>query len=160
MTNQKTILITGTSSGFGFLAAQQLAEKGHVVYASMRGVNLKNKDAAKELSNHHDNINIIELDVTDDKSVQAAVDCVISEQGKIDVLINNAGVMNIGLTEGFSIEQLQGQMDVNYFGVARMFKSVLPHMREAKDGLVITVTSIAGRLPFPAGKTKVSDDTM
>ena len=150
MTDSKVILITGTSTGFGRLAAVKLAELGHRVYASMRGVHGKNAQAAEDLKQTHQNIRVLDIDVTRDETIATAVDQLIREQGRIDVLINNAGIMNIGLTEPFTIEQIHQQMDVNYFGVARMFKAVLPHMRERKQGLIVTVTSIAGRFIFPA----------
>lgn len=150
MKESKVILITGSSSGFGLMAARQYADRGDIVYATMRNVDGKNAEVATELSRHRDRIKVLDLDVTDEASVQSAVKAIIEERGRIDVLINNAGVMNVGLTEGFTIDQLKSQMDVNYFGVARMFKAVVPHMRKAQNGLVITVTSIAGRLGFPA----------
>jgi len=149
MTNSKVILITGTSTGFGNLAARKLAELGHRVYASMRGVKGKNADAAKALQQANENLSVLEIDVTDSQTIDRAVAEVIEAQGRIDVLINNAGVMNLGLTEAFTHEQLHTQMDVNYFGVARMFKAVLPHMRQRRDGLIVTVSSVAGRLVFP-----------
>lgn len=149
MTNSKVILITGTSTGFGRLAALKLAGLGHRVYATMRGVQGRNAEAAQSLSQANPGMRVLEIDVTDPETIERAVAQVIDTEGKIDVLINNAGIMNIGLTEAFSHDQLHRQMDVNYFGVARMFKAVLPHMRERREGLIITVTSVAARLIFP-----------
>jgi len=150
MTEPKTILITGTSSGFGHMAAQQLAEKGNKVYATMRNVNGKNAEQAKALSEFSSNITVLDLDVTQQESVDQAIVTILQQSDKIDVLINNAGIMAVGLTEAFTIEQLQSQMDVNYFGAARMFRAVLPNMRKNKSGLIITITSVAGRLIFPS----------
>jgi len=150
MTEPKTILITGTSSGFGHMAAQQLAEKGNKVYATMRNVNGKNAEQAKALTEFSSNITVLDLDVTQQESVDQAIVTILQQSDKIDVLINNAGIMAVGLTEAFTIEQLQSQMDVNYFGAARMFRAVLPNMRKNKSGLIITITSVAGRLIFPS----------
>ncbi len=153
MSEQKIILITGTSSGFGFMAAQQLAEKGHIVYASMRGVESKNKKAANALENASNNIHVVELDVSSDDQIKNVVAKIIDEQGHIDVAINNAGVMNVGITEGYTDVQHYTQMEANYFGPMRLFRAALPHMRAAESGLILTVTSLAGRLIFPAFTT-------
>lgn len=150
MQKQKIVLITGTSSGIGRITSQTLASEGHIVYATMRNTDSKNSEAARSLGDFHQNLHVLELDVTNEKSIQNAISHIIEAHGRIDVLINNAGVMNIGLTEAFTIDELQKQMDVNYFGVARMFKAVLPSMRQRNDGLIITLTSLAGRLTFPA----------
>ena len=150
MTDQKVILITGTSTGIGRIAAEKFAELGHRVYASMRGAQDKNAEAAKALALTSPQISVVDIDVTKEETVAEGVARIVAEAGRIDVLINNAGIMNIGLTEPFSMGQLHQQMDVNYFGVARMFKAVLPHMRRRRHGLVVTITSLAGRLVFPA----------
>lgn len=147
---KKVVLITGTSSGFGYLAAKTLAEKGYRVYASMRQIEGKNAKSAGELSSASENIHVVDLDVTNQASVDGAIATLLAAEHRLDVLINNAGTLHAGVTEAFSIDQLQKQMDVNYFGVARMFKAVLPQMRKQQSGLIITVTSIAGRLVFPS----------
>jgi NAD(P)-dependent dehydrogenase (short-subunit alcohol dehydrogenase family) len=153
MSEQKIILITGTSSGFGFMASQQLAEKGHIIYASMRGIDEKNKKAAAALAESYKNIHIVEMDISNKDQVDGVVDQIISEQGRIDVAINNAGVMNVGVAEAYTAEQHYTQMEANYFGPVRIFRAVLPHMRAIKSGLILTVTSLAGRLVFPAFTT-------
>lgn len=150
MENQQVVLITGTSTGIGYLATQKLAGLGFKVYASMRGIDGKNAKFARELSEFSENISVVELDVTSQDDVDSVVSFILDKEGKIDVLVNNAGVMNIGLTEAFTVAQLQAQMDVNYFGVARLFRAVLPAMRARKQGLVVTISSLAGRLIFPA----------
>lgn len=149
-TVSKVVLITGCSTGLGRISAEKCAQQGYKVYASMRDINGKNKQNAESLSSVSDNISIVEIDVSSEQSIQAAIGQILNEQERIDVLINNAGTMNVGLTEAFTIDQLQAQMDINYFGVARMFRAVLPGMRAHKSGLVITITSLAGRLIFPA----------
>ncbi|MEM9648356.1 MAG: SDR family oxidoreductase [Bacteroidota bacterium] len=149
----KNILITGSSSGFGYLTAVSAARAGHKVWATMRNVNGKNAEKKKELeqlaSNESLQLQVLELDVTHSASIDKAVETIIAEDGTIDVLVNNAGVMFVGITEAYSLEQVQKQFDVNFFGIARMVKAVTPHMRKAGDGLIINTTSLAGRLAFP-----------
>ena len=149
----KNILITGTSSGFGNGAAKALAEKGHTVFATMRGVSGKNEEKAVELrkwaEDNGKTVHVVELDVTDQTSVDKAVAQVAEQAGKIDVLINNAGVGTWGIQEAFEVEQVQRMFDVNVFGVLRVNRAVLPHMRKAGDGHVIYVSSGLGRIMFP-----------
>ncbi|MEL6183306.1 MAG: SDR family oxidoreductase [Myxococcota bacterium] len=146
--NKKVIVITGTSTGIGYLAALGFAEKGSRVFATMRDPQGKNRSRATSLEQA--GVEVLPLDVTKQAEVDSAVSTVMKKTGRLDVVINNAGIMNIGLTEGFTIDQLQAQMEVNYLGVARMFRAVLPHMRSRQQGLVVTVSSLAGRLIFPA----------
>jgi len=158
MTNQnlsdrKVILITGSSNGFGRLTVETLARQGHTVYASMRGVHDKNAAARTELqqlARKEDlDLHVVEMDVTENNSVLAAVDQVIENSGRIDVLVNNAGVMNIGITETFTLEQVQRQFDVNLYASVRTNRAVLPHMRKQGEGLLIQISSVVGRLVIP-----------
>ncbi|MEH0155120.1 SDR family oxidoreductase [Limibacter armeniacum] len=148
MSNSKVILITGTSSGFGNLMAKTLAAKGHHVYATMRNTEGKNFDAANQMRDLQ-NIEVIDLDVSKDKSVKKAVKAIIKEKGRIDVLVNNAGGGGIGLTESYSIEDVKHQFEVNVFGVFRVTKAVLPQMREQKEGLIVNISSLLGRFTAP-----------
>ncbi len=145
----KKILITGCSTGFGYNTAKYLAEKGHYVYATMRNIESKNFKAATELRNFSNannyNLKVIELDVTSDESVHIA----ISKIPEVDVLINNAGRGFGGPIEAFSSEQCLAQLDLNIVGTLRVAKAVLPIMRAQKSGLIIQVSSIAGRGAFP-----------
>ncbi|RYJ38177.1 Short-chain dehydrogenase/reductase SDR [Flavobacterium anhuiense] len=145
----KTIFITGTSTGFGKLTAVTLANAGHSVIAGMRNTNDKNTAAAKELQ-AIENIEVVDIDVTDDASVRNAVEKVIIKYGKIDVLINNAAVSGFGLLEGYSVDQVRKMFDVNVYSVLRMYQAVLPSMRKEKNGLVINITTGASghTLPF------------
>jgi NAD(P)-dependent dehydrogenase (short-subunit alcohol dehydrogenase family) len=147
------ILITGASTGLGRLAAQTLARAGHTVYASMRDLKTRNAGAAKELqqlaNDEHLSLHSLEMDVCNADSVQRAVDEVLREAHRLDVVINNAGFMSIGLTEGFTEEQVRHQMDVNFMGTFRVSRAVLPHLRAQGSGLLIHVTSIVGRVLFP-----------
>ena len=149
----KTILITGASSGFGRDTALTLAREGHKVYASMRESTGRNRDKAESLASEAAKeklpLKIIELDVTSTDSVNRAVASVAAEAGRIDVLVNNAGYATAGVSEGFTDEQITKQFDVNVVGIQRMMRAVLPHMRKQKDGLVINISSIVGRVTFP-----------
>lgn len=143
----KTILITGASSGFGRDTAETLRRAGHTVYASMRGVQGKNREAAEALRKL--GIKTVELDVSDDASVEAGVENVLAEAGKIDVLVNNAGIASAGVTEAFTTEQAKAIFDTNVIGLLRVTRAVLPSMRRQHDGLIINLGSILGRVTFP-----------
>jgi NAD(P)-dependent dehydrogenase (short-subunit alcohol dehydrogenase family) len=143
----KTILITGASSGFGRDTAETLHRAGHTVYASMRGVQGKNREAAEALRRL--GIKSVELDVSDDASVEAGVTRVLAEAGEIDVLVNNAGIASAGVTEAFTADQAKAIFDTNVIGLLRVTRAVLPAMRQRHDGLIINIGSILGRVTFP-----------
>jgi NAD(P)-dependent dehydrogenase (short-subunit alcohol dehydrogenase family) len=143
------ILITGCSSGFGLDAARHLARQGHHVHATMRNVNSKNQSVAGDLRAFADiegvSLTVHDMDVTSDASVEAAV----AEMPIVDVLINNAGLGYGGPVESFTSEQVLQQLDLNIVGTFRVAKAVLPGMRKRKSGLIIQVSSTAGRAAFP-----------
>ena len=145
----KKILITGCSSGFGLDAAKTLAKKGHEVFATMRDVDGRNAPKAQELRDFAAaegvSISVLEMDVTSDASVQGAVDGI----GTVDVLINNAGLGYGGPVESFEGDEILAQLDLNVVGTARASNAVLPGMRAQGDGLIIQVSSTAGRAGFP-----------
>jgi NADP-dependent 3-hydroxy acid dehydrogenase YdfG len=145
----KTISITGTSTGFGKLTTITLAKEGYTVIAGMRDVNGKNEAVAKALSALA-NVEVVEIDVTDDNSVNNAFEFALAKYGKIDVLVNNAGLAGFGLVEAFSVEQIKHFFEVNFYGVIRTYQAVLPAMRKAESGLIINLTSGASghSLPF------------
>jgi NAD(P)-dependent dehydrogenase (short-subunit alcohol dehydrogenase family) len=143
----KTILITGASSGFGRDTAETLHRAGHTVYASMRGVQGKNRESAEALRSL--GLETVELDVSDDASVEAGVKNVLAQAGKIDVLVNNAGIASAGVTEAFTTEQAKAIFDTNVIGLLRVTRAVLPSMRRQHDGLIINIGSILGRVTFP-----------
>ena len=138
----KVILITGASSGIGLSAARMLAQKGHKVYGAARRVELI--DELRPLG-----VVPLKLDLTDAESVQAAVDAVLSSEGRVDVLVNNAGYGSLGPVETVSMEEARRQMEVNLFGLATLVKQVLPHMREQGSGRIINVSSVAGKIVMP-----------
>ena len=143
----KTILITGASTGFGRDTAETLARAGHKVFASMRDPEAKNRAHAEAL--RAQNIEVVELDVTDSQSVDRAVAAVIAKAGRIDVLINNAGVAAAGVSEAFTPEQASALFDVNVIGLLRVTRAVLPDLRRHNDGLIINISTVLGRVTFP-----------
>ncbi|RFZ84285.1 SDR family oxidoreductase [Mucilaginibacter terrenus] len=145
----KTIFITGTSTGFGKLTATTLAQAGHSVIAGMRNINGKNQSVAAEL-NPLPNIEVVEIDVTSDDSVNAAFEKTLAKYGHIDVLVNNAALSGFGLVEAYSLDKVREMFEVNFYGVLRTYQAVLPSMRKAKNGLIINITSGASghTLPF------------
>jgi len=153
MSQTKVTLITGCSSGFGFMAAKDLAKRGHIVYASMREARGKNAKAAGELQafGHSEalQLHVLELDVTSDESVASAAKQVVDGQGRIDVVVNNAGVMPVGVTEAFTVDQFRDNLEVNLLGVFRIAREVLPHMRKAGEGLLVNVSTVIGRVAIP-----------
>jgi short-subunit dehydrogenase len=159
----KTILITGTSSGFGKLTTITLANEGNSVIAGMRDIKGKNAAAAEEL-NAIANVEVVELDVTDDKSVTTAVEYTLKKYGVIDVLVNNAGVAGFGLFEATEVDTIKRMFDVNLFGLVRTYQAVLPSMRKNRSGLVINISSGLGILssPFlvPYAATKFAVEAM
>ena len=143
----KTILITGASTGFGRDTAETLARAGHNVFASMRDPEVKNRAHANALRGQ--GIEVVELDVTNTQSVDQAVAAVVAKAGRIDVLINNAGVASAGVSEAFTDEQVTALFDVNVIGLHRVTRAVLPTLRRQKDGLIINIGTILGRVTFP-----------
>jgi len=151
-TNQ-VVLVTGTSSGFGRLIAETLARKNYQVFATMRDVNGRNSTAARELreiaARESLSLQTLELDVTKDFSVESAVSKTVLQCGRIDVLVNNAGYGIMDLAESVPLAQAQRQFDVNFFGVLRMNRTVLPAMKRQGSGLLLHVSSGGGRLAIP-----------
>ena len=143
----KTILITGTSTGFGRDTAETLAKAGHRVFASLRDVAGRNRVHAEAL--RAQKIEVVELDVTNDASIDQAVSSVLKQAGRIDVLINNAGIGSLGVSEAYTTEQLQALFDVNVFGVQRTLRAVLPTLRKQGEGLVVNLGSVLGRVTLP-----------
>ena len=149
-----TVLITGASTGFGRDTAERLARRGHRVFATMRdmsGRNAGHRDAIERLARDEKlQLRVLELDVTSESSVQGAIDAALDDAGQLDVVINNAGYAGLGVTEGYTPEQYQQMFDVNVFGVVRVNRAVLPSMRKQRSGLLIHMSSGAGRVAVPA----------
>ncbi len=144
MQNKKVILITGASSGMGHHAALELIREGHIVYGAARRAD-KMQDLV-QAGGH-----AVAMDVTDEAQIVSAVKRMLDEQGRIDVLINNAGYGLYGALEDVPMADARRQFDVNLFGLARLTKEVLPHMRGQGSGRIINMSSMGGRIYFPLG---------
>ena len=141
-------LITGSSSGIGLATAIMLARNGINTYASMR--NLKKSKTITELaSNEGLALQVIQLDVNDDRSVKSAVSKIVTESERIDILINNAGFGLFGSVEDISMEEMKAQFETNFFGVIRLMQLVIPIMRRQKSGRIVNITSVGGRISLP-----------
>jgi len=153
MTDSKSVFITGSSAGFGRDVALALARRGHTVFATMRGVEGKNAGIAADFRRRAEdggwNLHVLDVDITDEASIEAAVERAIEVAGGLDVVINNAGVGTLGLLESFPVEQLQELFDVNVFGAMRVNRAVLPHVRAKGHGHIIYISSGFGRIAVP-----------
>src|ERR1700730_15659361 len=150
---EQTILVTGSTSGFGRLTVETLARQGYRVFAGMRAAAGKNAPAAEELRALAQReglaLQIAEIDVTDDASVERAIAAIIETTGRLDVVVNNAGVSYSGPLEAFTLEQVHQQFETNVFSVLRVNRAVLPQMRKQGSGLLLQIGSIVGRLGLP-----------
>ena len=146
---QKVAIITGSSSGIGYATSLMLARNGFYTYASARNISkstsLQSTADAERLP-----LKLIRLDVTDDSSVKAAVEKIVSEKGRIDVLVNNAGYGLFGAFEDLSVDEIKAQFETNFFGVIRVTQHVLPIMMHGIcSGIIVNVSSVNGHVPFP-----------
>ena len=148
MAKNKVILVTGGSSGIGYEAARQLATMGHKVYAAARRTELMEPL-------RQDGVTPLNLDVTDTASIQACINHILDKEGRIDVLVNNAGYGYFGAIECVSDTEARRQMDVNVFGLAAMCRMVLPTMRKQHSGRIVNIASIAGRAVFSLIQTRL-----
>lgn len=150
---KKSIVVTGSSTGFGKLTVQTLAKDGHQVFATMRGVAGKNKAFADELTrwgkDHQLSVEVVELDVTSDESVINAAAHINAKVGAVDVVVNNAGIYGGGLDESYSVQDYKNIFEVNVFGVLRVVRAFLPAMRAKGTGLFVQVSSVMGRIVIP-----------
>ncbi|HEY9002427.1 MAG TPA: oxidoreductase [Mucilaginibacter sp.] len=141
---KKVILITGASAGMGKEFAKELLKDGHTVYGAARRVD-KMSDIEKL------GVKVLSMDVTDESSMVKGVNTIIKEQGRIDVLINNAGFGSYGAIENVSINDARYQLEVNVLGAARLIQLVLPHMRKQHYGRILNISSIGGKITTPLG---------
>jgi NAD(P)-dependent dehydrogenase (short-subunit alcohol dehydrogenase family) len=165
----KTIIVTGASSGFGAMTARALADAGHTVYAGIRGTTGHNQQAVADAADYarakHVQLRTVELDVSDQDSVNAGIADVLTRSGRLDVVVHNAGHMVLGPLESFTPEQLIEIYDVNAVSTQRISRAVLPHMREQRDGLVVWVGSTStrgGTPPYlgPYFAAKAAEDSL
>ncbi|MFJ9574815.1 oxidoreductase [Streptomyces sp. NPDC101191] len=144
MTTTKTALVTGASSGIGEATALKLIGLGYTVYGAARRTDRLRKLAER-------GVRPLAMDVTDDDSMRSGVDRIVSETGRIDVLVNNAGYGSYGALEDVSQDEARRQFDVNVFGAVRLTQLVLPHMRARRSGTVVNITSMGGKIYTPLG---------
>lgn len=142
--SKSVALVTGASSGIGKATALRLAALGFTVYAAARRV-----ERMSDMADH--GIHVESLDVTDDGSMVKVVDKIVSEHGRIDILVNNAGYGSYGAVEDVPIAEARRQFDVNVFGLARLTQLVLPHMRAQRDGYIVNISSMGGKIWEPLG---------
>lgn len=148
MTN-KTAVVTGSSSGFGFLTALELAKEGYTVLATMRNLTKGEALLKRAEENALQGLIILqELDVTSNVSINRLKD-VLAEMGRVDVLVNNAGFAGAGFIEEIPVSEYKAQFDTNVFGMISVTQAVLPLMRKQKSGTIINMSSISGRMGFP-----------
>jgi NAD(P)-dependent dehydrogenase (short-subunit alcohol dehydrogenase family) len=154
--NKKAVaVVTGSSSGIGYETSLLLAKNGFFTYATMRNPDNSNKiDNLKQSEKL--SLEVLKLDVTDDKSVKEAIAKIANEQGTIDVLVNNAGYALVGPLEELSIQEFKEQFETNVFGVIRVIKEILPIMRKQRHGIIVNISSVAGRTGFPLTSAYVS----
>jgi NAD(P)-dependent dehydrogenase (short-subunit alcohol dehydrogenase family) len=155
MNDHKVIIVTGSSSGIGLESALLLARNGYITYATMRS---PEKDTSIKTAVQKEGlpIRVVQLDVTDDNSVKNAVDHIISESGRIDVLVNNAGYSLGGALEVLSMEEIKSQYETNLFGLIRVIQAVLPTMRKQRSGRILNISSGTGIFGFPGISAYVS----
>ena len=148
-------LITGCSSGIGYETALMLARNGFHTFATMR--NTKKSDSLEEIiKKERLDLNIRELDVNDDTSIENTINCIKGEANRIDVLINNAGYGLVGFFEDLTLDEIRNQFETNFFGVLNITKKIIPIMRLQKSGTIINVSSGAGQVGFPGISAYVS----
>jgi len=152
---KQVAIITGCSSGIGYETSILLAKNGFKTYATMRNPAKGNK--LKEIAeNENLDLNVIKLDVTDDYSIKNAINEIIQETNRIDVLVNNAGNNIAGSIEDLSIEEFKEQFETNLFGLIRVTKEILPIMRKQRMGMIVNVSSIIGKMAIPLNSAYVS----
>ena len=155
--NQQALVavVTGSSSGIGLATSIALARNGYLTYATMR--NLAKRDSIQSIAEkQHLPIRTVQLDVTDENSVKNAIQSILSEAGRIDVLVNNAGYGLTGAFEDIEIDEIKALYETNLFGVIRVTQAVLPTMRKQRSGRIINISSGAGRIGYPGGSAYVS----
>ena len=152
---EKVAIVTGTSSGIGFETSLALAREGYFTYATMRDTTKSNK--IKEIAQKENlKINVLELDVDDEKSVKSAIAQILDQKQRIDVLVNNAGWGLWGCVEDVSVDEFKEQFETNFFSIIRLIQEVAPTMRKQGSGTIVNVSSVVGRIGFPASPAYIS----
>ncbi len=148
-------VVTGSSGGIGLATALALARNGYLTYATMR--NIAKRDSIQSVAEkQHLPVRTVQLDVTDENSVKNAIQSILSESGRIDLLVNNAGYGLTGAFEDIGMDEIKSLYETNVFGVIRVTQAVLPTMRKQGSGRIINISSGAGRIGYPGGSAYVS----
>jgi len=152
---QKVALVTGSSSGIGYETSLALARDGYHTFASMRDTSKGEK--LKEIAKKENlSIEVIELDVDKEESILSAIKKIVMDSGRIDVLVNNAGYGQFGCTEDVSIEDFRKQFETNFFSIIRIIQEVAPIMRKQNSGIIVNISSVAGRMGLPGSPAYIS----
>ena len=152
---EKIAVVTGTSSGIGFETALALARDGYYTYATMR--NTAKGDKLKELSSKESlKIDVLELDVDNENSAKTAIKHILDQKQRIDVLVNNAGWALWGCVEDVSVDEFKTQFETNFFSIIRLIQEVGPTMRNQGSGTIVNISSVVGRIGFPASPAYIS----
>ena len=152
---EKVAVITGTSSGIGFETALALAREGYHTYATMRDIT--KSDKIKEIEKKESlKIDVLELDVDNEDSAKTAIQQILDQKQRIDVLVNNAGWGLWGCVEDVSVDEFKAQFETNFFSIIRLIQEVTPTMRKQGSGTIVNVSSVAGRIGFPASPAYIS----
>ena len=152
---EKVALVTGSSSGIGFETALALARENYFTYASMRNTSKSGK--IQEITKKENlNLIVIELDIDKEDSIKSAVKKIQEQKGRIDVLVNNAGYGLFGCIEDITMDELKAQFQTNFFGVVSLIQEIAPIMRKQGSGIIVNVSSVAGRIGFPGTPAYIS----
>ena len=151
----KIALVTGCSSGIGLETSLALGREGFYTFATMRDLN-KNHEIKQSIEKENLPIEIIEMDVDDDQSVNSAVKNILAKKEKIDILVNNAGYGMWGTVENVSIQEFKEQFETNFFAIIRMIQKIAPIMRKQNNGHIVNISSVAGRIGFPVSPAYIS----
>src|SRR5579872_2222243 len=142
---EKVAIVTGSSSGIGFETALALAREGYYTYATMRNTR-KGSNILDIAKKENLKIEVLELDVDREDTIKSSITKIIHDKKRIDVLVNNAGYFLVGCLEDLSVDDVKAQFETNFFGVIRTIQEVLPTMRSQKSGIIVNISSVAGRI--------------
>ena len=149
-TEGEVAVVTGSSSGIGFETSLALARNGFHTYATMRKLDGGGSNQITDIAkNENLPLDFVQLDVNDDGSVLDAINKILREKDRIDVVVNNAGYDLMGALEEASMDEIKAQFETNFFGAVRVMQSVIPMMREQREGIIVNITSLGGRISFP-----------
>jgi len=152
---EKVALVTGSSSGIGLETSLVLAKEGFYTFATMRDLN-KNQKIMEFIEKENLTIEILEMNVDDEKSVNNTISKILEKKGRIDVVINNAGFGMWGTVEDVSIQEFKEQFETNFFAIIRIIQKIAPTMRKQGSGSIVNVSSVAGRIGFPVSPAYIS----